>query len=690
MKKCQPRLLTPYHDGELTRAARDEIEEHLQSCPSCGAMLDEVVVASHKVRAMGRAAVPLDALVPAVEVFADRAGLDLGAPLLSDTVEVAREPAAVVAPVPPAPPTMAATFGPGLAAEPEATTEALAAEPEAADEAEADAAEVEDKPVAAADEEPEIAEAEDESDAAEPEETDREEAEPEADETEGAATEHQPPWERMPPPGAPAISRPTTAAAPGIGLADDDDPMDLAPMPPAPTTDTEATEHHGAEDAEDVAEPEEPLTAADAESVHHAEPEQMELAGPAEPVDFHAQAPPHELRPPWLGDSDVEEHSLEAEGRAAVDDAIEHETAAETGTEGEKPEESPESDAEAVAPEAEADEDVERDLTPIDPIPDPGPVSPRPEPRLEPPPEPWSTVWRPSKGIEPEPPSVEPGPSPEPAHDFKPAPGFEARGSSGVAGSETPLPEVDEAIARLRGDLRDGTAGSGLLHPTAEPAETFESLSDYRATLAEPREKRRPVILGIDLGKPANQVKVGAAAAAVLILVLAGTALALNRQSTRGSTATQTHPATQASSAPQTQASVAPATGGSPAAAPANKVPQLSGAVTSGAGGTGYTATKIRTGSPGSGITRLVLDLTGAGPTPSAQLGRGPDGAVYVVASGISVDPSVLGAFKGSGAVTGISQLDGTGLNLKLGLNGSPQYAMIYLSSPTRLVIDFK
>ncbi|MFY9616336.1 MAG: hypothetical protein WAT58_13145, partial [Candidatus Dormiibacterota bacterium] len=130
--------------------------------------------------------------------------------------------------------------------------------------------------------------------------------------------------------------------------------------------------------------------------------------------------------------------------------------------------------------------------------------------------------------------------------------------------------------------------------------------------------------------------------------------------------------------------------GGSPAAAPANKVPQLSGAVTSGAGGTGYTATKIRTGSPGSGITRLVLDLTGAGPTPSAQLGRGPDGAVYLVASGISVDPSVLGAFKGSGAVTGVSQLDGTGLNLKLGLNGSPQYAMIYLSSPTRLVIDFK
>ncbi|MGB2939509.1 MAG: zf-HC2 domain-containing protein, partial [Candidatus Dormiibacterota bacterium] len=368
MKKCQPRLLTPYHDGELTKAARDEIEEHLQSCPSCGAMLDEVVVASHKVRAMGRAAVPLDALVPAVEVFADRAGLDLGAPLLSDTVEVAREPATVVAPVPPAPPTMAGTFGPELADETEATTEALAVEHDPADQAEQDPPEVKDEP-----------------DEAEPEE-----AEPEV----AVETAHQPPWERMPPPGPPSISRPTTAAAPGIGLADDDDPVDLAPIPPTPTADTETDE------------PEAPLTAADAEPNHQAdEPEQMELAAPTDPVDFHAQAPPHELRPPWLGEADVEDYSLEAEGRAAVDDAIEHQTAAETdgtadgsqakqtGAEGDELEEVPASDApvaeaDAPAAEAEAEEDAERDLTPIDPIPDPGPVSPRPEPRLEPPPEP--------------------------------------------------------------------------------------------------------------------------------------------------------------------------------------------------------------------------------------------------------------------------------------------------------------
>ncbi|MDP9325602.1 MAG: zf-HC2 domain-containing protein, partial [Candidatus Dormibacteraeota bacterium] len=500
MKKCQPRLLTPYHDGELTRDARGEVEEHLQSCPSCGAMLDEVVVASQKVRSMGRAAVPLSALVPAVEVFAERAGLELGAPSLSDTFELAREPARVVAPVPPALPALVGAFDTDSDVEPGATT---ASEPGALDVV----------PAATAEDKPEVS----------------------------PAPAIDPPLARVPPP----IPRPTTAASPGIGLADDDESVDLAPpvmrgiepMAAPPPSDIHEAEQEDAEDHDAAEETE--------------EPEQMELATPAEPVDFHAQAPLPELRPPWLGESEVEDQSLEAEGRAAVDDVIERETA----TEGEGTADGSQG-TEAAAAGEDLDETPERDLTPLDPIPDPGPPAPRPEPRLEPPPEPWTTVWRPSKGVEPELPVAEPEPpaeiepaaefeppaeikpaaarrfeikdqaEPEPSarteHDVEPTHGLETHA---LDGSDQPLPEVEEAIARLRGDLRQGMAEPGLLMPEEETVETFESLSDFQTELQR-GEKRRPVILGVDLGKPTNQVRVGAAAVVVLVLVLAGTALA--------------------------------------------------------------------------------------------------------------------------------------------------------------------
>src|SRR5258708_33951133 len=74
MKKCQPRSLTPFLDGELTEDAWQETEEHLQSCPSCSAQLDELTAASQHVRGMGRAHVPQEALRAAIDAIAPRPG----------------------------------------------------------------------------------------------------------------------------------------------------------------------------------------------------------------------------------------------------------------------------------------------------------------------------------------------------------------------------------------------------------------------------------------------------------------------------------------------------------------------------------------------------------------------------------------------------------------------------------------
>ena len=204
----------------------------------------------------------------------------------------------------------------------------------------------------------------------------------------------------------------------------------------------------------------------------------------------------------------------------------------------------------------------------------------------------------------------------------------------------------------------------------------------------EPQPRR---VVGLDLRARHTQIKVGAVAAFLLLVIAVGVAVALSA-SKAPATSTNTG-ATQpqaTASASHSQATPAPSAAASPAAAPAAKVPPLTGVVTAGSGGTGYKVARIRSGSPGNGITRLVLDLEGAGPTPSVQLGRGPDGADYLVASGISIDPSLVQGFKGSGAVSDISQVSPDGLTLKLTMAGSPQFAIVYLNSPSRLVIDFK
>src|SRR5258708_8745622 len=101
MKKCQPRSLTPFLDGELTEDAWQETEEHLQSCPSCSAQLDELTAASQHVRGMGRAHVPQEALRAAIDIIAPRAGLTPEA-MLAETTEIARAqpPAPQIPPLP--------------------------------------------------------------------------------------------------------------------------------------------------------------------------------------------------------------------------------------------------------------------------------------------------------------------------------------------------------------------------------------------------------------------------------------------------------------------------------------------------------------------------------------------------------------------------------------------------------------
>ncbi|MDQ6749097.1 MAG: hypothetical protein M3010_13460, partial [Candidatus Dormibacteraeota bacterium] len=119
-------------------------------------------------------------------------------------------------------------------------------------------------------------------------------------------------------------------------------------------------------------------------------------------------------------------------------------------------------------------------------------------------------------------------------------------------------------------------------------------------------------------------------------------------------------------------------------------IPALGSVVTTGTGGSGYRVVRIRTGSPGSGVSRMVFDLEGPGSAPDAQLGRAADGSLYLQAAGISIDPVTTSGFTGVGPITGISPTGGPGASLKLATTGSPQYSMYYLSSPARLVIDFR
>ena len=432
MKKCQPRLLTPFIDGELSTDDQAEITEHLQSCPSCGAMLDEVTLALEHVRGMGRSTIPTSALEPALEIFAERAGLELDAETLRDTLEVARDPAR---------PAMAEAVA--EPAEPEAEVEG--APPEMAD-----------KPIG-----PGAVQPMSEPTAAELPMVESPLPGPPA----------APVLEPMAPPPRPSLYRPPAEEAeseqmelsPSSNPAEPDDAA--APARPAGFTLRLRQSLGGGGEASEDPGPKNPAA--------------------EEPLDLHAEAPRGELRPPWLSDTDVEDPRLEADGRAAVDDAIEREAAEAEAkateakaepTEG-APAEAAEAEVETPMPAAEFTEPrtegevVAEDppIAPLAPIPDPGPPPPRPEPRLEPPPEPWSTVWRPQRQA-----AGEPGPEPRP----EPAP---------IA--ETQIPQATpEAPEPVRAGLRAARpAGSAAISPCPRSRRRSPA---FVATCARRRSRR--------------------------------------------------------------------------------------------------------------------------------------------------------------------------------------------------------
>jgi hypothetical protein len=88
-------------------------------------------------------------------------------------------------------------------------------------------------------------------------------------------------------------------------------------------------------------------------------------------------------------------------------------------------------------------------------------------------------------------------------------------------------------------------------------------------------------------------------------------------------------------------------------------------------------------------VLRLVFDLEGTGPAPTAQLGRGSDGD-YLSVAGISADPARVSAFTPvAGPLAGLTTVPGDGLSVRINLKQTQAHAMGYLTGPSRLVIDF-
>jgi len=556
MKKCQPRSLTPFLDGEMTEDAWHETDEHLQSCPACSAQLDELTAAWQQVRAMGRAQIPDDSLKTALEVIAVRAGLTAEAAMI-ETSEIAR-----AQPIPA--PDIAVEAGPQIIQEhwpadadrPDQawTPGELPGEP---------SAEVE----ALQEELPEIGLVQN-------------------------ALWPQPPAPTWVEPERRPSMGPAETAAPAV--VPQPTPAEALPIEPA-----EPAEPHPAEAASEQAAPSEGT-----------EPDRA-----ADVLETHPSPPPAQLVPSWMEvplESDAE---LEEVGRAAVDDAIG-----------------------SPAGEGEVDPDGTEPAIAEPVVQEPGPTT-RPEAeRLM-----WITPRTPVVGpvIEPEAetPAVEPAAEPLAAH-------------------EAP----DDEIPGLRG-YREA-----LLWARAEPAGP-------------------PTTLLTRLLAPEMRIKVGLGAAAVTIVLVAG--ILYSARNPHPSTTAVSQPATGRAASPTPPApSARPTTA---ASAGSGAVPgSLSELVTAGTGGTGWTVSRIRLGSPGNGITRVVLDLNGTGSTPTAQLGRGSDGSIYLGVPGLTISPSVLSGLAPSGALKAITEVSGPGTSLRFTTNGSPGFSIGYLTGPDRLVLDFK
>ena len=667
MKKCQPRSLTPFLDGELTEDAWHELDEHLQSCPACSAQLDELTVASQQVRAMGRAQIPNDSLKPALDVIAGRAGLSPEA-AITETTEIARAQ--------PADATDAA-----VEAGPEVE---LAALQEQLPEIDTPGDVYWDQPRATTGPE---------------------------DEPEPAPTWVEP--ERWPPTG------PAETSAPAY-------------LPPPQSPDETAPVHPAAPDP-----PEE-----HAEQI--APTQDLEPEPGATRVETHPSPPPAQLIPSWMEIPPASDAELEEVGRAAVDDAIgppaepaldtaapvevpsmadyvgptsAAEAALPASDEWEPPREQDATDQvkaprrswfaailgrrpsqpsqSAAAPEESGAAPGNAELTVAEPTVRGPEATERPEAeRLM-----WITPRTPA--VEP---AAEPEPLPEPAAEPEPPGAAEpiAEAPPEPAEAIQPLLEVEpEPAAAIETPLEPASVAAAIAGTAAEafaapienggdaPDDDAPHLRAYREALLWARAKPAGALTKL-LSSPEMQIKVGLGAALVVILLAAG--VLYSTRNTHPSPTAVTQPGTSHAAAPSPASRPAPSVRPTPAASPASGAAPgpLSELVTAGRGGTGWTVSRIRLGSPGNGITRVVLDLGGAGSAPTAQLGRGSDGSIYLSVPGLSISPSVVSGLTPSGALTAITQVGGSGTSLRFKTNGSPGFSMGYLTAPNRLVFDFK
>ena len=677
MKKCQPRSLTPFLDGELTEDAWHELDEHLQSCPACSAQLDELTVASQQVRAMGRAQIPNDSLKPALDVIAARAGLSAEA-AMTETTEIARaQPADATDDVVEAGPEVE------LAALQEPLPE-IAALQEQLPEIDTPGDVYWDQPRATTGPE---------------------------DEPEPAPTWVEP--ERWPPTG------PAETSAPAY-------------LPPPQSPDETAPVHPAAPDP-----PEE-----HAEQI--APTQDLEPEPGATRVETHPSPPPAQLIPSWMEIPPASDAELEEVGRAAVEDAIgpPEEPALDTAAPVEVPSMAdyvgPTSAAEAALPASDEWEPPrEQDATdqvkaprrswfaailgrrPSQPsqsaaAPEESGAAPGnaeltvAEPTVRGPeaterPEAERLMW-----ITPRTPAVEPAaepePLPEPAAEPEPPGAAEpiAEAPPEPAEAIQPLLEVEpEPAAAIETPLEPASVAAAIAGTAAEafaapienggdaPDDDAPHLRAYREALLWARAKPAGALTKL-LSSPEMQIKVGLGAALVVILLAAG--VLYSTRNTHPSPTAVTQPGTSHAAAPSPASRPAPSVRPTPAASPASGAAPgpLSELVTAGRGGTGWTVSRIRLGSPGNGITRVVLDLGGAGSAPTAQLGRGSDGSIYLSVPGLSISPSVVSGLTPSGALTAITQVGGSGTSLRFKTNGSPGFSMGYLTAPNRLVFDFK
>lgn len=715
MKKCQPRSLTPFLDGELTEDAWHELDEHLQSCPSCSAHLDELTAASQQVRAMGRAQISNDSLKSALEVIAGRAGLSAEA-AMTETTEIARaqptpatDTSFEAGPEIKLPPPGASGEGP-----PQIIQEHWPADADTSDQAWTPGeTPIKQLPEIGALQEqlPEIGIPEDVVYRDQPRATTGPNvepsdtvaagttAEPEAeDEPEAAPTWVEP--ERWHPTGVAETGAP--AFVPPPQSPDETPHLDLAATDPA--------EEH----TERVAPTED------------AEPK----PGP-EGLETHPSPPPAQLVPSWMETSSASDAELEEVGRAAVDDAIGPpaepvlDTAARVEVASMADYVGPTSAAEAalrarVEPDPPRDQDAaeqvkaprrswfaailgrrpsqasedtaapgalgaalgDAELTAAEPFVHAAEAPERPEAeRLM-----WITPRTPAVA-----PAAEPEPVPETASGPEPpvAAGPIAEAPPELAEAIEPLPEVEPEPAAAVAGMTAAASAPSIESERDAPDDDASHLRAYREALLWARPKPAGARTRL-LSSPEMQIKVGLGAALVVILLTAG--ILYSTQNTHKSPTALTQPATSHAAAPSPASrptpTVQPTTAASPASGAAPGT--LSELVTAGRGGTGWTVSRIRLGSPGNGITRVVLDLNGTGSAPTAQLGRGSDGSIYLSVPGLTISPSMVSGLTPTGALTAITQVGGSGTSLRFNTKGSPGFSIGYLTAPNRLVLDFK